>query len=201
MTEYNSFKIFFDPAFRSELKNNPKSVIKKIGLTLSDDINIIIHENTNQDFHFTLNHKGLVNPFEAKSEIIDTIRKKADKDPDFRKHLIKNPLTAVSDFFKTLPENINIHIHENSKNTIHFVLPVITMPESDELTDTDLEAVAGGKGGGGGAFFKNLFNGTKSFLGTGVELGKGMFVGNDSIPELTKEMINNPKDFFKQFFY
>ena len=71
------------------------------------------------------------------------VRSKADQDPDFRAQLIENPRAAIAEATGIpVPEQFTVHIHEESENDIHLVLP----PPSRELSDEELKAAAGGFG-------------------------------------------------------
>jgi hypothetical protein len=66
----------------------------------------------------------------------------AAEEPEFRESLLNNPTQAFNDRYGVdIPEDIQIHVHEESANAIHLVLPMI---ETDELSDAELDAVAGG---------------------------------------------------------
>ena len=73
---------------------------------------------------------------------------KAMKDESFRKHLIENPGDAIE--AKTgikIPENMKIKVIEEDPQTFYLVLP--SLPAKNrymELTEAELESVAGGTG-------------------------------------------------------
>jgi hypothetical protein len=69
------------------------------------------------------------------------------EDEDFRQRLIEDPKGAVEEELGTrLPEGVRIVTVEESADTIYLVLPSTPMKgrESVELSDPDLESVAGG---------------------------------------------------------
>ena len=67
-----------------------------------------------------------------------------DEDPAFRDRLLTDPPGAITDLVGTrLPDAVKVSVHEESVTDIHIVLG----PSSDELTDGDLELVAGGTWG------------------------------------------------------
>ena len=64
------------------------------------------------------------------------------QDPTFRQTLLADPKTVLNESCNlTIPADIEIRIHEEDANHIHFVLPML---DGDELSDADLDAVAGG---------------------------------------------------------
>jgi len=73
---------------------------------------------------------------ELKQAVVDEAR----RDPSFRRRLIANPCEAVAEYLDvTVPEELSVHVHEESVEVVHIVLPPVA-----ELTGEDLDAVAGG---------------------------------------------------------
>lgn len=75
------------------------------------------------------------NPYEA-------LMLKAAQDETFRESLLKNPKAALEAHLGTpLPEDCKVNIVENTATELTLVIP----PKlTDELSEADLEAVAGG---------------------------------------------------------
>ena len=74
------------------------------------------------------------------TELRDKILSKADEDGDFRAALIADPKAAIAtEIGMNLPQGFDLVVHEDSANTAHLVLP-----PSPELTEAELEIVAGG---------------------------------------------------------
>jgi hypothetical protein len=69
----------------------------------------------------------------------------AASDEDFRAKLIVDPKKTVSDTFgfKFKP-NVRVFVHEEAPDELHLVLPVQLSVDDNELSDQNLEAVAGG---------------------------------------------------------
>jgi hypothetical protein len=68
-------------------------------------------------------------------------------DDAFRQHLLADPKAAVEQELGTrLPEDVRVVAVEETADTIYLVLPFVSPDdqEAGELSDQDLEAVAGG---------------------------------------------------------
>ncbi len=76
------------------------------------------------------------------TEMKDRILDRAAEDGEFRARLIADPKAAISsEIGIAIPEGFDIVVHEDSATTAHLVLA-----PSPELTEADLEKVAGGWG-------------------------------------------------------
>lgn len=76
------------------------------------------------------------------SELRDHLIAQAGDDEDFRARLLADPRMVLrEDYDIVLPENLNLHVHEEDATTAHLVLP-----RSKKLTEAELEAAAGGGG-------------------------------------------------------
>jgi len=81
------------------------------------------------------------NEFDSRQGIEQDLAERA-QDPDFRERLLADPGSVLSETYgMSLPADIHVTVHEENANNIHFVLP---MPENSELSDDELDAVAGG---------------------------------------------------------
>ncbi len=82
----------------------------------------------------------------SRGEVNDLIAGFATKNPDYKRALLANPKKVVAmQLGQELPESLNIKVIEDTADTIHIVLPYVPQ-EGAELSDADLEMVAGGKG-------------------------------------------------------
>ena len=74
------------------------------------------------------------------TELKTQILSKAAADGDFRALLIADPRAAIAaETGQTIPDGFKVVVHEDSATTAHLVLP-----PSPELTEAELETVAGG---------------------------------------------------------
>ena len=79
-----------------------------------------------------------------RNELVDRIVERAWKDEAFKENLLKDPKGTLLKLNPNLPADLNIQVHEESANTLHLVLP--KDPSKTELSDKELDAVAGGGG-------------------------------------------------------
>jgi hypothetical protein len=78
-----------------------------------------------------------------RQEIIATIRERAGSDPEFRALLMSNPSAAVTQVIGVeVPSSVRFTVHEESPTDIHLVLR--PADGGEDLSETDLELVAGG---------------------------------------------------------
>ena len=82
----------------------------------------------------------------SRAEIKRTLVQRSMEDEDFRQRLLDDPKAAVEQELGTqLPEGVEVRVVQESGQSIYLVLPVRSadLPPS-ELSDQDLDAVAGG---------------------------------------------------------
>jgi len=82
-----------------------------------------------------------------RAEIERSIVQRSLEDVDFRRRLLDDPKgTADREMGMRLPEGIEVRVVEESADTIYLVLPSVSpVGEYGELSDGELEAVAGGQ--------------------------------------------------------
>ncbi|HRE48868.1 MAG TPA: NHLP leader peptide family RiPP precursor [Aggregatilineales bacterium] len=87
---------------------------------------------------------------DARREGEEKVVGRAKKDSAYRAELMANPAAAVaSETGWHIPDGVNIKIVEESADTFYLVIPHMPAAESgsDELSDDQLENVAGGNRG------------------------------------------------------
>ena len=84
----------------------------------------------------------------TRDEIEDIVIGNAVKHPEYRAALIKNPKKVIeTQLNNKLPDGLNVKVVQETGDTIYLRLPH-KITEGSELSDADLEQVAGGKGFG-----------------------------------------------------
>ena len=80
----------------------------------------------------------------SRGEVQDLLIKFAAENPQYRQELLRNPKGLIERQFNTSLGPINIKAIADTADTVHVAVPYIA--SSGELSDADLEKVAGGKG-------------------------------------------------------
>lgn len=82
---------------------------------------------------------------DSRTAIQQMILDRAASDSQFRDQLVNDPRQAISDQFgATIPPSLNIRVLEEQPSEVVLVLPNQQTQSGNTLSDTDLEAVAGG---------------------------------------------------------
>jgi hypothetical protein len=80
--------------------------------------------------------------FPTRQDIDNTIRERLESEPGFRERLTSDPRGVLSEIVgMPLPDSVAVTLHEETLTDVHIVIPAA---DSDELSDNDLELVAGG---------------------------------------------------------
>ena len=75
----------------------------------------------------------------TRSEVEGMITERIAADPGFRDALLADPRSVLSELVGfDIPDTVQVVLHEESLTQIH-----LTIPASENLSDTDLELVAG----------------------------------------------------------
>ncbi|MFM9049838.1 MAG: NHLP leader peptide family RiPP precursor [Actinomycetota bacterium] len=78
--------------------------------------------------------------FRTRSEVEAMLAERIAADPAFRDALLADPRGIVAETVGfDIPDNVQIVLHEESLTQIH-----LTIPAAEDLSDADLELVAGG---------------------------------------------------------
>ncbi|MBI3862609.1 MAG: NHLP leader peptide family natural product precursor [Planctomycetia bacterium] len=138
-------KAIGDADFRQRLISNPEATAKEAGLPFSSGAKVIVHENTTNEINVVIGGQTAGLPDEALQ-----LLNKAQQDAAFKARLLSDPAAAIrAETGVVLPANLKICIHENTSIACHLALPA-AQPPTGEMSDLELEGVAGGKSKGGG---------------------------------------------------
>jgi hypothetical protein len=81
----------------------------------------------------------------SRKDIEAKIAALAWQDEDFRKKFVADPKGQFEEKLGIkLPDNLKITAHQEDDNSLHFVIPMKPTAPTEELSDADLERVAGG---------------------------------------------------------
>lgn len=81
----------------------------------------------------------------GRAEMERTLVQRSLEDEDFRQRLLDDPKATVEQELGTqLPEGVEVRVVEESADTIYLVLPSTSPLGQGEISDEELEAVAGG---------------------------------------------------------
>ncbi len=135
-----------DEKFRALAKKDPAAALKSIGVDLPAGVEVSVFENGPSTIHAVLPPQGDGAFLDKLDPNVAKVFRKAWADPKFKAKLLKEPAAAIKEATgANVPKSLKIVAHEDSVKQMSFVLPYVP-PKSGELSDADLEMVAGGKG-------------------------------------------------------
>ena len=135
-------QIWNDEGLKSRLLSDPKPVLRGFGLEFPAAVAVQVHANTPSLINAVLPLKPSEPVVLSAADPISRIIQQAWQDPGFKAKLLSDPREAAAQNGLRLPDSVQLKVWENSPAVEHLVLPV--NPAESELSDSDLEAVAGG---------------------------------------------------------
>jgi len=82
---------------------------------------------------------------QTRQDIEARIIAKAWKDEAYKQELLSNPKAIIErEFGVEFPADVNVQVLEENPTSLHFVLPISPVSIAQELSQEQLEAIAGG---------------------------------------------------------
>ena len=130
-----------DPAFRAKLLADPAATAAAAGVALPAGVTLKVVEDAPMRMNLVIGGITDDTPDEAAALLA-----KAESNPKFKAKLLADPKgTAQMESGVMLPDSFEVEVFENTPTAVYLVLPPAEGAEG-ELSDMELEAVAGGKG-------------------------------------------------------
>ena len=118
-------KAVSDDGFRAKAKKDPKAALESLGIKVPAGLAVKVYENGPSTIHAVLpeSNGGSVAGLDKN---VAKVFEKAWSDPKFKESLLKDPTGAIKAATNaSLPKNLKIVIHADSKSEMNLVLPYV----------------------------------------------------------------------------
>jgi hypothetical protein len=156
-----------DEAFKRRLVADPRAVLQEHGLAVPDGKAVRVVEDTPETMHLVLPNKPIERMSdeqlaqlagEGPGRKVGQLAIKAWQDEAFKRRLVADPRAVLQEQGLPLPAGKSVRVMENTADTYYLALPA--KPAEGELSDEQLEQVAGGALPIGGMIFMGALLGT-----------------------------------------
>ena len=139
-----------DTAFKARLLADPAAVLAQEGIPVPPGTEVRVHEDSPTLVHLALPPKPsgeLADALAAQAQMNPygqrylELAARAWADPAFKARLLAEPKAALAEQGIEYPPGVAVEVHESTPATVHLALPPAP---SEELSDEQLDAVAGG---------------------------------------------------------
>jgi hypothetical protein len=163
-----------DAEFRAEFISNPKPTLAQLGLVYPDSTKVTVVESKPNAIALIVGTEDIYPPAQiaAMPPQVAAVIKRSFSDAEFKALLVKDPKEAI--YLETgyrVPESVTVTTYEATKD--HVYVPIVETAkdsQSEELSDLELEQVAGGKSKAGSAI-AHFFTSTVPAAATTVYKG------------------------------
>ncbi|MFN3361056.1 MAG: NHLP leader peptide family RiPP precursor [Pseudanabaenaceae cyanobacterium] len=135
-----------NPDFKQQFIANPKAALAEVGLTVADNVEVEVVEETGNNVYFVIPPAEAANSLNTEDDPIAQLISRAAADPALRAEMLADPKTVIArETGLVIPEEANVTVFEQTADKAYFVIPRATIQDGDrELSSEELEAVAGG---------------------------------------------------------
>ena len=142
-----------DEGFKRRLVADPRAVLREYGIAVPDGQAVRVVENTAETIYMALPTKPsgglsdgqlarLAGEGQGATRKVGQLLLKVWQDPTFKRRLVADPRAVLQEEGLPVPAGKAVRVVEDTAETMHLVLP--HKPAEGELTDDQLEQVAGG---------------------------------------------------------
>ncbi len=138
-------RVWADEDFKNGFIADPKPILAKIGAKVPDSVKVEVHEDGPDLQSYILPRKEHLERYnlEGQNPIISQVIQQALADEAFKARLLQNPKAGIKEATgEDVPDALTICFHEDTPTVKHLVIPA--NPTNEELSDCQLEMVAGG---------------------------------------------------------
>ena len=145
-------KAWSDPDFEERLRSNPTAALKELRISVPDDMEVVVLENTHDRTYLVLGAPRRMEPISAVHDIKrfgDTYRDPrlhplnwVSHDPVHTARIKADPVKALAEMGVEVAEGMAVTVVENSWTLTHLVLP--PQPAPRELDDDTLRRISDG---------------------------------------------------------
>ncbi len=134
-------KLWNSPEEMQKFIASPKKYLQDQGESVPENVTVHAHVDTLSVRNFVLPVDKSQLP-EGDNPVL-TITRQAMDDSAFKDKLLSDPKAAAAEEGLNIPDGVVVNVFQNTADQVHVVVPF--NPAKAELSDADLEAVAGGK--------------------------------------------------------